>query len=246
MKKSLKKQHKLHNIWRPTLFFALIAAILYSSWPLAYLLNPVSADQRLASWLQTPNQPYYWVFILLDVFAGFILIAIGYRRLQVQHSRLLKLAIRCYMAFGVLIIGAALVPIDCDDTTTKCGAFYQHPLLTMHAFFSTLSVVFLFASLVVLLVVAYKKRSSDLLKTVLIGVTILWVYYLFASLNTEGAVVRAGFLEDYFISVCSATVLLAVWAAEYLRRRHYRGKQFYGSSGALNGRKFPASVRVRK
>jgi hypothetical protein len=142
----------------------------------------------------------------------------------VQRSKLLKLAIRCYMAFGILIIGAALVPLDCDDTVTKCGAFYNHPLLTIHAFFSTVSVLFLFASLVVLLVVAYKKRTSELLKAVLVGVTVLWGYYFLASLRVDGAVVHAGFLEDYFISVCSATVLVAVWVAEYLRVRHRKAK----------------------
>jgi hypothetical protein len=174
--------------------------------------------------LQAPNQPYNWVFILLDVLAGSILVAVGYRRQCAQQSKLLKLAIRFYMAFGVLIIGAALVPIECDDTVAKCGAFYQHPLLTLHAFFSTVSVLFLFASLVVLLVVAYKKRTSELLKALLIGVTVLWGYYLFASLRVDGEVVHAGFLEDYFISVCSATVLVAVWVAEYLRVRQRRRK----------------------
>src|SRR5438309_11824533 len=93
----------------PAIWLGGIAALLYSSWPLSYILNPAVGRHELASQLEAPHQPYAWLFILLDVFSGVLIAVVALLQLRMRrYSRLALGAVIFYVLFGVLVAGAAV------------------------------------------------------------------------------------------------------------------------------------------
>lgn len=120
-----------------------LAGLLYCSWPLGYILNP-SSSRSLASNLQGSGQPYNWLFILLDILCGLVIIYVAfalYKMIHFQKWLSLKIiTIISYGTFGLLTVVDALLPVDCAADQNSCGALVNHPMVIIHGVFSIVSI----------------------------------------------------------------------------------------------------------
>jgi hypothetical protein len=72
---------------RSTMWIALAGALAYSSWPLAFLVNPSLAGSALASSFEGHSQPFSWLFILLDCVAGLCTATVSICELRPRRGR---------------------------------------------------------------------------------------------------------------------------------------------------------------
>jgi len=185
---------------------ASVAGLLYSSWPLGYIFNPV-ANRGLASNLEALAQPYNWLFILLDILSGLIVVGVAvtlYERSRGSRQWLLKWSIVGYGLFGVLTALDALLPIDCLNTVQRCGAFTGHPLIILHGLASLGSIGFLTVSLVGLwFLLIYRQAVNGLLRWLLHTLLLIWFGFGIATgiflLNNRSSALS----QHLFITVCS-------------------------------------------
>lgn len=194
-----------------------IAAILYSSWPLGYFLNPIIARQDYASELESAHQPYNWLFIALDILTGVVLIIVGIIQWRRTNRLTFRLSIVGYELFAVLVIAAAIAPFNCNSITQNCVALADQPAFIVHGFSSIFSVVFLFGSLVLLCKVLYERHAIKLL--VMVGVVvILWgMTGLYALYQLEIGV-KSNLIQYIFITICSISIALAVGLIDYMSK----------------------------
>jgi hypothetical protein len=96
-------------------WLAFLAAILYCSWPLGYLLNPIVGEHQLASQLEAPHQPFNWLFIAMDVLTGVVIAIVGAKQLKHKRHLLLDLSIASYVLFGLCVLLAAALPLDYEQ-----------------------------------------------------------------------------------------------------------------------------------
>jgi hypothetical protein len=113
------------------LVVSLLAALAYSSWPVAYLVNPSLAATALASELEARGQPYSWLFISLDCLTGVAALVVA--RLAWPKSgstndhRLVRVILIGYAMFGVATAVDSLVPVACSSVTlSSCGVDVRH------------------------------------------------------------------------------------------------------------------------
>lgn len=111
-------------------FVGLLAAIAYSSWPVAYLVNPSLAATALASELEESGQPYSWLFVLLDCVTGvaaLIVVRLAWPEKDSAERRLLVLALIGYALFGLATAVDALIPVSCGSVPIhSCGLDVRH------------------------------------------------------------------------------------------------------------------------
>ncbi|HEX7963507.1 MAG TPA: DUF998 domain-containing protein [Candidatus Saccharimonadales bacterium] len=205
----------------PSPWFGGFGALLYCSWPLAWLLNPTVARHSLASQLQAPGQPYSWLFIATDVTAGALLLIAGFLQLRggAAPSHLPFAVVACYVAFGVLAMGAAVTPLTCDPSMQVCGPLLRHPLTIAHGAMSITSVLALLAALIVVAALLYRRGASRRTLALVNLVGFCWLIFGVGSLGDIWWHLHVSTeLQDFFITVCSVTALLAVTGVEYMRR----------------------------
>ncbi|HKU18818.1 MAG TPA: DUF998 domain-containing protein [Candidatus Saccharimonadales bacterium] len=198
-----------------------IAALSYSSWPLAFLLNPWVGRHELASELEAPHQPYAWVFIMTDVLTGVFIMLVGLLQLRTRKvSRLLFAAVAGYVLFGAMVAGAALSPLTCDPAQQSCAPLLRHPALVMHGGFSILSVVCLLFSVVAIAIAAYQRPRQRILQALLAGTLLCWAVFGAGALLEQLLHIRDNnTLQYFFISVCSISLALVIGAIESLTRK---------------------------
>lgn len=99
------------------------AGILYNSWPLGYALDRPTARGGLASDLENPGHPYYWLFIVCDVLTGLLVLGAAWliwRGTASKTSRdRSKLLATCLAIFGIFTMLCALVPLQHDVAAFK-------------------------------------------------------------------------------------------------------------------------------
>jgi len=210
-----------NNRWRilksPALWIGIVAAFLYSSWPLGYLLNPAVAHHAFASQLEASGQPYNWLFISLDVVSGFALLMVGITQwIRTKHLAI-RLSILSYSLFAILIMVAALVPFNCDSMPTKCTDVIHSPLFVIHGLTSIVSIVALFSCIFLIILSLFtRKRLRN-----------MWLFA--ATILTAWGVNGIVAIEDYhrvveiivqyiFITICSVSIIFAVVFIEYLSK----------------------------
>lgn len=197
---------------------ASLLALLYCSWPLSFLLNPSVGRHDLASELEAPHQPYNWVFIALDVLSGFglfILCVMQYR--AVARRRRIKWSVICYGLFGLLAAAAALIPLNCDPTAQQCGALIKDPLILFHGLCSVLSVVALFFGTILIAGTTYFHESAKKSWKWIAGVLLFcWVAFGVGALIEMFLAIKNNILQDFFITVCSLSVIMTVVYVEKL------------------------------
>jgi hypothetical protein len=196
-----------------TIIAACIAAILYSSWPLGFIVNPAVSKYDYASELESSHQPYNWLFISLDIATGVVLIISGYMQWRKAKKLTVKLSILGYVLFGVLVIAAAIAPYNCNSITQNCIAEATQPAFIIHGLSSIFSVVFLFVSLSLLGKILYDRRLYRWLG--LLAVMLLaWGFIgLYALIQLEQGV-KSNWVQYLFISVCSLSIVASVGLVE--------------------------------
>lgn len=142
----MKRKQKVRIAWIATIF-AVLAGAIYNSWPLGFWLNPkVSNGGGLASELEGLHQPYNWVFILLDIVTG-SLVVIVVALLWQKHMRILgKVALASFALFGLFTIIDALLPMPCEPSVAACPVWTAQPMLILHGVASIGSALALFIS----------------------------------------------------------------------------------------------------
>ncbi len=127
---------------RQLLFFraaALItacSALLYCSWPLGFVLNPLAMRSGLASELGAFGQPYNWVFIVGDVASGLLLVVAAAVLLRLYRLRgSSRIALVLLAVYGLCGAADAALPMRCLPSLQVCGPIFHDPLLILHGVF---------------------------------------------------------------------------------------------------------------
>ena len=186
-----------------TTALAFLAAVIYCSWPLGYVLNPrVSDSGGLASELGAIGQPYNWVFIVGDVIAGVLIMIITGMLLKkmLKRQTWLVAVLVCYALFGLFTLIDALLPMSCDPSIAKvCPSIAHDPLLIVHGMASILASVFLFLSA---LFVWWQFRATPaawFTSTIMVGYVVFGVAsFIFFFVPGPGSL-----SQHYYITLCS-------------------------------------------
>ncbi len=198
-----------------------LAALVYSSWPLGFILNPVVSRHALASELEAPHQPYDWVFVALDVLTGVLILGVGLLQIKISNiTRDLQIGVACYIAFGCLVATAALMPLHCDPQVIgSCGPLIHNPLVLLHGICSILSVVMLLVAVMLIVKALYDAHAPRLVRAFFAGIAGCWVVFGIGSLmELTLRIHNNNLLQYFFITVCSVSIVLIVVAIEYLAR----------------------------
>jgi hypothetical protein len=187
------------------------AGVLYNSWPLGYVLNPV-ANRGLASNLEGLGQSYNWLFIVLDILSGLVVVAtavILYDRNRRSRHWLLDWSIISYGLFGFLTALDALVPVDCLDTVQRCNILSGHPLIILHGLASLGSIGFLTFSIIGLwYLLAFEQRAVRPLRWLLYAIGLGWFGFGIATgvflLDKRSSALS----QHLFIVVCALWIAL--------------------------------------
>jgi Protein of unknown function (DUF998) len=207
---------QLHR--RPVIWLAGTAALLYSSWPLGYILNPFVGRHDLASQLEALHEPYAWVFISMDVLTGVAILLAGLRQIKIHRRQLLlRWCIISYVVFGLLNAVAALSPLNCDPEAHDCGPLLHNPLLIIHGLTSILSPGFLCIGMLALIVSIYRRRMSRLIVWIFVPILLAWLLSGLGAAIEFRMHVDSNLLQYYFISVCSLSIALLIGTIEYLQ-----------------------------
>jgi hypothetical protein len=118
---------------RATLWIACIGALAYNSWPLAFIVDPPLAGSALASSFEGRNEPFAWLFILLDCIAGLCTAVVCVRELRPHRGRArvggaVVFALLGYAVFGISTAVDAVVPLQCGSSSAQACASQIWPL----------------------------------------------------------------------------------------------------------------------
>ncbi len=158
--------------WRFEISAALvvIAALLYTSWPLGFILNPRAEKNGLASELGAYHQPYNWLFIGADIASGVLLVAACWllaKQFQAKGWR--KTGLVLLAVYGVTGALDASLPLSCLPTEQVCGPVFHNPMLIIHGIIDITGSVALVGTLFAEWIYARKYHPSWLKWIYLIG-----------------------------------------------------------------------------
>jgi len=192
---------------------AILSAVSYCSWPLGYIFNLPVSRRGLASELEALGQPYSWLFILLDVVSGVLIVALTYylwRLRSRKHNRWLSIVLLNYAAFGVFTAIDSLLPMNCIPSLTVCPNALHNPMLLLHGIASITASVCLFVSVVM---VWYRHRTEE--RYILMSMVLLaWAIFGIVSIIFL-LVPGPGYLaQHYYITLCSFWVVLLPFAIQ--------------------------------
>lgn len=202
---------------RPAFWLALLAALTYSSWPLGYVLNPAVGAHDLASQLEALHQPFNWVFIGTDVLTGLLLVAVGVLQWRKSKTPSMRQAIGGYVTFGLLVLLAAVLPLNCQPENNSCGPLIHRPIVIVHGLASIFSVLFLLAGFMIVGVIALLRRTP-MLRPLFIAVGACWAVFGIGSVWAMVYPFGGNALQYFFITVCSVSIVLTASAIEYYDR----------------------------
>lgn len=128
---------------------AVVAAVIYNSWPLGFALNPSVARAGLASDLEAYGEPYAWLFVGGDVLSGILIVgAVLYlfrgRVLRSLQADLLSLGL---IFFGLMTVMSALLPLRCGTDILTCG-YHVGQTFGAHDVIAGLAAIGLFIAMV--------------------------------------------------------------------------------------------------
>lgn len=207
--------------YRILVFVSILSALAYWSWPLGFILNRPIALHNLASELETYGQPYYQLFINLDILAGSTAAMIGLYLIIARGARWIKLAGAGLLTFGGLVMLAALVPLDCDPSVTNCSPVWHHPTLVIHGFGSIVSVIGLFVTLLVISHQAHIRKTSTAMRTILFTLIFAWTVFGAASLVDLVIDFHTNIVQYYFITICSLSIPASIIAIKLIAKKGF-------------------------
>jgi hypothetical protein len=221
-------QRLTRNFWMRMTILASIAGLLYSSWPLGYILNPVVSRSGLASALEAVHQPYNWVFISGDVVSSLIMILICWLislRLKGHGSRgFLVFVLTNIVIFAFGTIMDTLLPEHCLPENVSCPSWHVDHLLLAHGIFSILASLCLFFGLFVM----WWENKTVLFYLLMVGYMIFGLWSLVEALSPT----RGNFSQHYYITLCSVAMALVPYGI-------YR--TFFLSQSALSKKSKPSN-----
>lgn len=191
------------NKSRLSRWLVLVAALLYSSWPIGYVLNPEISRRGVASELGAYGQPYNWLFISADIIAGLLAflaaITLWLRLTQERKQRWVRGTIFNLGLFGLFTAIDAALPLGCTPSVQTCPSIQNDPLLLLHGIASVSAIVCLGMCAVILMRKNKNPRrivatAIVILASLLLG--ILSVVFFF--LTGPGA-----FIQHILITICS-------------------------------------------
>lgn len=194
--------------------FGILAAILYSSWPLGYWLDPAVARGALASELGAFHRPYNWLFIATDCLTGLMLLAIGVWQLNKAPAGFSRRGVYSYMIFGFLVALAALTPLACNPTSQLCGPLVHNYRALVHGFASIASVSFLLIGLLSAMRTVLKNGARRFIRYSLLALLAAWLAFAAASLTEIIMHIHGNILQYFFITVCSLSIVAIIAAIE--------------------------------
>jgi hypothetical protein len=211
------KHDAAHGFWVRMTVLACVAGLLYSSWPLGYILNPAVSRKGLASALEALHQPYNWVFIAGDVTGSLLIILICWllwRHYQAGRQQFfLGFVLINVIIFALGTIAGTLLPERCLPGAANCPNWPHNPLLLVHGVFSILASFCLFLALLVI----WWRNRTPLLYALMIGYTIFGLLSLYEALSTH----HGNFSQHYYITLCG----LGIAAIPYGVHRTFFGGQ---------------------
>jgi hypothetical protein len=170
---------RLFKSRRALIIVAVVAAIGYGAFPLAYICNRSYFWHGLVSGLAEPGQPYNWLFTSLDI-VGALLGVLLFSYLYYFGRRTSKLY-RATLAFAVaaslseLVTDVAALPRGYDtDALPNIHILFTHPIVIIHGAASLINSVAFIISLGLWVYVARhsKKGSRVRLGLLLLSVVI--------------------------------------------------------------------------
>jgi hypothetical protein len=180
------------------------AGLLYSSWPLGYILNPSVAHNGLASALEALHQPYNWVFIIGDVGSSLLVILLGgllWRHYHGQkHQRFLGAVVINMLIFACGTIADTLLPEHCLPEAVSCPSWQHDHLLLAHGIFSIVASLCLFLAI---LIIWWRNRTA-LWSAVMLGYTVFGLWSLYEAVSPT----TGNFSQHYYITLCSIAIAL--------------------------------------
>ena len=183
---------------------AVAAGVVYCSWPLGYYLNPVVSRRGLASELEALHQPYNWLFILLDVLSGVLVMAVAILLWRAHKDRLRRIILVNFALFGLLTILDALMPMSCEPSLRACPSLSHQPLLILHGVVSIAASVCLFISAVLVWWTRRRSSGSLVMSSLMAGWTLFGLVSLYFFFRPG-----PGYLaQHYYITLCSIWVML--------------------------------------
>lgn len=208
--------HKSHSFVRTTTTLSIAAAVMYSSWPLGYWLNPAASRASLASGLGAAGQPYNWLFIGLDVTSSLLMVYVAYvswKKYRDQPCfRPLAIILVSVALFGIGTSVDALLPERCVPGLQQCQSFRVDHLLLIHGIFSIAASVALFVGLVVAWL---RQRSNLLLGSLLYGYAIFGLVSLIEA-TLPGHI--GNWSQHYYITLCSIWLAAVPYTLALLSR----------------------------
>jgi hypothetical protein len=118
------------------------------------------------------------------------------------------------MIFGILVAVAALTPLVCDPTTAQCGPLLHNYRVLVHGFASIGSVIFLLFSLTSVALKAFASRTRHIIQYSLAGLLLAWAVFGLGSIAEMAYHLTGNGLQDFFITVCSLSIVAVVAATE--------------------------------
>jgi hypothetical protein len=221
------KYDAVHRFWVRMTVLAGVAGLLYSSWPLGYLLNPGASKKGLASALEALNQPYNWVFITGDVLSSLLILLICW--LIWRHYQATARAVTANLilvGWSIFALGTfadTLLPEHCLPGSASCLSWHHDHILLAHGILSILAALSLFA---VLLLVWWRSRTP-LYYVLLLGYSVFGLLSLYEALSPN----QGNFSQHYYITLCG------IWTALIPYAIH---RTFFGGEPELSGKKSSA------
>ena len=184
---------------RLTLVLCVLAAILYNSWPLGYVLSSQTTRYGFASDLEKVGHPYYWLFILGDILTGACLVtASALMRFKVRAALPSKTwaarSIGLFL-FGLFTAAAAFVPVGCSQS---CGVGFGRGI-GLDGLFSAIAAGGLLTSLISSMILGLRDKLGALLVLTTGAVSVGWsasgvLFVIFALTNRDVHLLQQVFL----------------------------------------------------
>ncbi len=158
---------------------AILAAIIYNSWPLGYLLNPSVAGTGLASDFEASGQPYNWFFVACDVLFGVLVVSLTLWLMKDRAKwRSSIIYVAGLAAFGIFTAVSALIPLHCHADIRTCG-YDVDQTLGWHDITGAIAALGLFAAMAAAIGWAAGRLSLAMkLITLVWSLTGLWFLYV--------------------------------------------------------------------
>jgi hypothetical protein len=147
------------------------------SWPIGYWVNRVTVERGLASDLEVPGQPFSWLFILLDIVSGALMLGLSIAAWGTRGEKGAQRAggLIGYGFFGLSTILGAAVPLSCGTgraALLSCGT--SADTYGWHDILGALGYLTLFFSLVGAMIRSYRGHAGWIVGPFVTAVGLLW------------------------------------------------------------------------